>query len=296
MDKKSNPQKEYIYIRSIEDIDPKKLSIRDLNKKFIDAHGRKYAVKFDFNTREVQFVRLASSYYEAMKVREEILKNKSMEDSLIDDIQIDDSFSQSHQTESSKVENFMQEVNHEFENKDDTTLVIENEFYKELERESKKAIESLKAVEKILERSSVIQRISTLMSSFINLQKEIEIKVFNKNDDAIKILKELLYYPKNLEDYLLRLPERVRKKIESIPQEERMNYYKRFEIYRHFREMFMNLLESSKKFEDLYYRIPAFEREHKPLRDIPPSLMEISDNTKKILEKMNQWYVQYQKY
>lgn len=68
---------EFIFIRSIEDVDPKKLTIRDLNKKFIDENGRKYAIKFDLKTKKVQFVRIASSYVEAQRIKQEILKAKN---------------------------------------------------------------------------------------------------------------------------------------------------------------------------------------------------------------------------
>jgi hypothetical protein len=71
-----NPHSEYIFVRSIDEVDPKKLTIRDLNKKFIDQEGRKYAIKFDLETRQIKFVRLAGSYQEALKIKQEIQKEK----------------------------------------------------------------------------------------------------------------------------------------------------------------------------------------------------------------------------
>jgi hypothetical protein len=74
-----NPHSEYIFVRSIDEVDPKKLTIRDLNKKFIDQEGRKYAIKFDLETKQIKFVRLAGSYQEALKIKQEIQKEKFIE-------------------------------------------------------------------------------------------------------------------------------------------------------------------------------------------------------------------------
>ncbi len=69
----------YELIRSIHDIDTKKISIRDINKRYIDHQGNRYATRFNIQTRQVEIVHLASSKSEAIALRKKILENKKKE-------------------------------------------------------------------------------------------------------------------------------------------------------------------------------------------------------------------------
>ncbi len=66
----------YILIRSAEDLDPRKISIKEINRKYVDPMGNRYATRFNMDTRRVEVVRLASSREEAIALRREILKEK----------------------------------------------------------------------------------------------------------------------------------------------------------------------------------------------------------------------------
>ena len=66
---------EYLPINDISDIQPEKISIRQLNQKYIDRYGNRFATKFNLKTKKVEIVRLAASKEEALRMREEIRKN-----------------------------------------------------------------------------------------------------------------------------------------------------------------------------------------------------------------------------
>lgn len=66
----------YEYIHSIDDIDPSRVSIRDINKRYVDREGNRYATRFNPTTRRVEIVRLASTREEAMELRSQILKER----------------------------------------------------------------------------------------------------------------------------------------------------------------------------------------------------------------------------
>lgn len=66
----------YELIRSVEDINTEKISIRDINKRYIDLMGNRYATRFNMNTRKVEVVRLVSSRSEALEIRKKIIERK----------------------------------------------------------------------------------------------------------------------------------------------------------------------------------------------------------------------------
>lgn len=291
---------EYIYIRSIEDIDPKKLTIRDLNKKFIDDQGRKYAVKFDFQTRQIQFVRIASSYQEAIRIKQEILKEKQKNVFQKEQKEILPSrFDATFKEQENKLEQENITLNKKMNDYDflspEEVLFDENEFFKELEKESKKSVESLRAIEKNLNRSQVFEKLSNSLNEFFDLQKEIEIKCYNASEEAIKILKELVYYPRPINHYLTRLPDPIRKKIENLNETQQFDFIKRYEIYKIFHNLIMNVMEYTNRLEKFYYQLPPIDRERKPLVDLLPSFAEIKETMEQLTQKMNLWYSQYQK-
>jgi hypothetical protein len=288
-----NPHSEYIFVRSIDEVDPKKLTIRDLNKKFIDQEGRKYAIKFDLETRQIKFVRLAGSYQEALKIKQEIQKEKFIEKKEKLEFQLPE---KREEPTSTKISNFQENKNMDFDfYSPDENFIDENEFFKELERDTKKSVESLRAIEKNLNRSQVFEKLSNSLNDFFDLQKEIEVKCYHSSEEAFKIFKELVYFPRPVSYYISRLSEPVRKKIEKFDEQQQFDYIKRFEIYKIFRELIMNVIDLTNQLEKFYYKLPAIERERKPLVDLISSFAEIKETTQELIQKLNRWYSQYQK-
>jgi hypothetical protein len=288
-----NPHSEYIFVRSIDEVDPKKLTVRDLNKKFIDQEGRKYAIKFDLETRQIKFVRLAGSYQEALKIKQEIQKEKFIEKKEKLEFQLPE---KREEPTSTKISNFQENKNMDFDfYSPDENFIDENEFFKELERDTKKSVESLRAIEKNLNRSQVFEKLSNSLNDFFDLQKEIEVKCYHSSEEAFKIFKELVYFPRPVSYYISRLSEPVRKKIEKFDEQQQFDYIKRFEIYKIFRELIMNVIDLTNQLEKFYYKLPAIERERKPLVDLISSFAEIKETTQELIQKLNRWYSQYQK-
>lgn len=69
----------YIQINSIHDLDPMKIRITDLKKKYIDREGRRYAARFNPATRSIEIVYLVSNREEAIRLRNEIRRKKRYE-------------------------------------------------------------------------------------------------------------------------------------------------------------------------------------------------------------------------
>jgi hypothetical protein len=71
----------YTYINSIDDLDPNRIPITDLKKKYIDKEGNRYAARFNPASMRVEIVYLVSSKEEALRLRQDIRrKRKEYED------------------------------------------------------------------------------------------------------------------------------------------------------------------------------------------------------------------------
>ncbi len=69
----------YVRINSINDLDPRRIPITDLKKKYIDREGNRYAARFNPLTRSVEIVYLVSSREEALRLRNEIKRKKRLQ-------------------------------------------------------------------------------------------------------------------------------------------------------------------------------------------------------------------------
>lgn len=69
----------YILINTINDIDPNRISIRDVNIRYIDREGNRFATRFNMKSRKIEIVRIASNKEEALRIRNEILQDRKIQ-------------------------------------------------------------------------------------------------------------------------------------------------------------------------------------------------------------------------
>ncbi len=55
----SKQAQDYIIVKSIDEIDPNKLSLAQLGTKYLDANGNRYAVRFNKDTRKAEIIRIS---------------------------------------------------------------------------------------------------------------------------------------------------------------------------------------------------------------------------------------------
>jgi hypothetical protein len=67
---------DYTPINKIEDIDVRQISIHEINRKYIDRNGNRFATRFNPGLRRIEIVRIASNKDEAQKIRNQILKQR----------------------------------------------------------------------------------------------------------------------------------------------------------------------------------------------------------------------------
>jgi hypothetical protein len=62
-------KRKYIRINSVADIDTSRITLRDIENRYIDAQGRRYATRFNLRTRRIEIVPIALGLEEALMAK-----------------------------------------------------------------------------------------------------------------------------------------------------------------------------------------------------------------------------------
>ncbi len=312
----------YILIDSIEDLNPRKVNIRDLNKKFMDREGNRYALRFDLQSRQIHVVRLAGSKDEAIRIRAEILRQKragisdELEISLSveeDPPLIDEAPSASERVE--RPEGPLEEAEPEFEEPasdpsklfadsdtgfiddfraPDSPLINEIDLFPELDREITRMTDSMKAIIRVMSRSRVLDTIDHAGSDeFFATTKKIDDVCLHAAAEASRLQQELTGFPKAPLHYLSTFPAAVKKRIEALPDEnQQMERIKQFELHRTYSELLKNILDLTMQLRRSLDSLPPSERTKQYLTDLIPSFAEITSKASSLQHRLHEWFKQ----
>jgi len=273
---------DYIYINSINDIQPEKISIRQLNKKYIDKMGNRYATKFNLKTKKVEIVRLATSKEEALRLREEIRREKLIEkpgrggilsgskldQNMPDYFKSDDSFEtpssffetnassrelQSPQDSGISSEDFdpyLMDVDRgglgSFEKRNLTGVVFyEKPFIDKCISEIQKTKERQNAFINYIKKTKLFDREEK--ERFDELEREIDIECWQRGEKAVNYHRELYSYPRPINYYLARVPSDKKKVLESKKEEEKLDLVRRWELQEVFEKTFSLFFRTTEK-------------------------------------------------
>lgn len=308
---------QYILIDTVADLDPRKINIRDLNKKYMDRDGNRYALRFDLASRQVQVVRLAGSRDEATRIRQEVLKHRSGQDtpfyvesqieSTSDDILKETPLPNSPissapiQTQGTIQGTILSEPKVDF--KDATGTGFSDGFrepgertinaidlFPELEREITRITDSQKAILKVMNRLSVIPELGD-GEAFGALVKKIDDECIQGGLESIRLYQELNSYPKAALHYLANFPEAEKNRIEALSSEAlQMKAIKKFELHRSYNKTLKRILELTIELRGWVDRLPDSEKSKPYVQDLIPSFSEIVSKATSLHHNLNEWY------
>lgn len=227
------PKTQYIPIDSIEDLDLSKLSIGQLNNKYIDKDNNRYALKFNKENRKIEVVRIQmkssgtptseKSKSEETAVKTEGLiksKTRSLEEIMAEKKSIDSEEVTSENVEvldEADVENTESDDDHDFDLSIDykketpgskynesfrtegNFQIEEKNFLSEIIKEFEKNKDRISAMLNNLKNSKIFEVTgdpSENQNIIGNLSREIEVEIFQNMDKIINFYKELTSYPR----------------------------------------------------------------------------------------------------
>lgn len=277
---------EYIHINSIDDIKPEKISIRQLNNKYIDRYGNRYATKFNIKTKKVDIVRLATTKEEALRFRDEIKKTGKQKKEIFekpstansgrippDYYESDDSFEDSNfffkeiksgssftndskarpaqDTSDNNPDPYLQDINisnsPEFTRRSMSGIAFyEKPFIDRCLEEIQKTKERQNAIISHIKKTKIFDQVDK--DIFDELEREIDVECWQRGEVAVNHHRELFSYPRPLSYYLTRLNSEKKHTLESRKDEaEKLDLVRRWEIQESFETIFTKFHDVTKK-------------------------------------------------
>lgn len=320
---------DYIPINSVNDIDTKKISVREINKRYIDRDGNRFATRFNLQKRRIEVVRLARNQQEASNIRGAILQEKKVKKMASktkdkpDNKTTSDIVSSTKQHESQNppisqpnlqkpevatgsIEEFGLDDSDFLEEQNaaitsdftvDATNMLEQPFLeetsKELERYKERqqiVLNQLKDLPKDLLRPQILA----------DLTREIDVKCWQESEKCVNYFKELYGYPRTISQYLNRLEDDEKAQIEQMENDKaRMDTIKRIESSRTFTRILNTFLFHSKEIKKILDSIPkdellqAMSGKKKQMGDLETTVNLLVQNTTQKLAEMKSWSHKY---
>lgn len=282
------PVLEYIPIDSIAEIDPRRISIRDLNKKYIDREGNRYATRFNLHTRQVEIVRLARSIEEARRLQLKIRNEKGGPGPSTQESRPGTVPGQTPEPE---------DYYHDPE-VGTTRAVADRELLDEAAQEVGKIRERQQAVLNSLRKQQIFDRDS--YDGFAELARRVDTDSWQAGDEAINYYKELFSYPRPVTHYLNRLNPEDRRWVDSVGDEEgKLDLVRKLEMYRTFHQAFQSMYSVTTDLKGMIEEMPEDAQaklsanQTMAMRDALPSLEIIQENCLAKMAALDDWQEQF---
>ena len=277
---------DYIPINSIDEIDPRKISIRDLNKKYIDREGNRYATRFNLKTRQVEIVRLARSMEEARRLQLRIKNEKTGSSGPAP--------SPGRPSPSGTAET---EDYYHSPDIPGSRAIADKELLDDCSQEVGKIRERQQAVLNTLRKQQVFEKES--YDGFSEIARKVDTESWQAGEEAINYYKELYSYPRPVTHYLNRLSAADRSWVESLGDEEsRLDLIRKLEMYRTFHNAFQSMYAVSTDLKGMIEEMPEESQSRlsatqtMAMRDVLPSLEIIQENCLEKMASLDEWLEQ----
>jgi len=283
---------DYVQINSIEDLDPARITLRDLNKRYIDRNGNRYATRFNLKTRKVEVIRIVKGVHEAMRIKEQTRyeRNAPARHSSREEVQevyeedfdsMPGSATQGEDTGAAP----------------SAGIFYEHTFIEECQGDLDKMKQRLHGVVNNLKSSRVLEMENG--DAIDNQVRAIESVCLTQADELGNYVKELTTYPRPLSHYATRLSADQKDKLDRAPEDQKMDLIKRFELRKIFEDYYSRILDLFAKLQGTLQTVdqeklrllPAVQQQG--YRDAISSIGFILDDCRSKLAGIATWKKRY---
>lgn len=295
---------EYIPIDSVNDLDPAKISLGDINKRYMDRNGMRYATRFNLKTRKVEIVRIVKGRQEAEIVRRQIIKEKSD-----DSRQLEESKQYSNDSDGlagetvladsmSSNEDFVVSPKGPPSTLDASAGFVERQFMDECASDFEKVKERLTGITNFIKNSRYFE--AKRSGELTEVFRGIDVEGIQRSEHAINYYKELMSYPRPVSYYIARLGPELKERLDSLENDEqKMVLVRRLETQATFHEAYSKVAEATKHLLGLLDEIGADELDLLPhaqrqaFEDARAASRFLIENCTSKLEKIKIWKHKY---
>ncbi|MDH5717092.1 MAG: hypothetical protein OEZ22_05585 [Spirochaetia bacterium] len=238
----------YIKINSIKDIDLRKISVGNINNRYIDIEGNRYATRFNLRTRKIDIIRIALGVDEARDA-----KKKGKVDTEIDEI--DNTFSSEVPEKARyKIPDWINKENIQpLEN-------VENQgMLTAIQGEAEKYLERIRGIISNVKNSEMFDKGIDSNDFILEITNFYDREISEPMDKVQNIIVEMMRFPKSNDYYLTIVSNAQKKWIEDKDEQLKKDYFTAFFVgsdYILALEKINNLLNIVKEVSD---RLPPLE-------------------------------------
>ena len=293
---------EYLPIDSVDDLDPAKISLQDINKKYIDRNGMRFATRFNLKTRKVEIVRIVKGRQEAETIRRQVMQHRTdatraREESRAysnDADGLDGGAAAAQGDISLSHEAFAPTGKGPPPDLDASAGFVERQFTEECASDFEKIKERLQGIMNFIKNSRYFEnrRSEPLSEAF----RRIDVDGIQSSESAINYYKELVAYPRPVSYYISRMSAEAKTKLDSIEaDEEKMILVRRWETQATFQEAYSKVLEATEELRKVLNSVPGEEldllphTQHQAFDDARAAATFLSENCRARLEKIRIW-------
>ncbi len=290
---------EYVPIESIDELDPLKISIRDINKRYIDREGNRFATRFNLHTRKVEIVRIVKGRAEALRVRDEV--RRSSRDEVVvgrpakrqpDAVAVEET-----ETEAGE-DSLSLESRSSYEGLGNEASFDEAKFVEETVHDVEKIRERVLGILNNVKRSTIFEHKKD--ASFSQVEREADSEVITRLEKTLNNHKELYQYPRSISYYASRLSHEHKEKLDALQSdEEKLMWIRRWETQEDFVATYNKVEEFATRLKIVLDGIPESEVTILPatmvqgFRDAKSSTTFLIQNAVERLSHVNAWSGRY---
>jgi len=312
---------EYLPINTIDEIDVDKITLRDINKRYIDRNGMRYATRFNLETRKIEIVRIVKGMQEAELVRREIQRKKQeQENAAVREKEL-------HRAKPVAHPEFVGEPGDlndgsldyqggdvpeyeittsvasgaprkEAENFSEGGQFYEGRFMEECSQDFDKVKERLTGIKNFIKNSRYFE--TNRSAQLEEILRDLDIECLQRCDSAVNYYKELISYPRQVSYYMSRMtPEQKKKTDMAANEEEKMTMVRRWEIQSTFSETYQVIIKITNKLNDILQAVgeenlnnlPSLQKQS--FKDALAAVAFLIQNCEERLDKIEKWRKRY---
>jgi hypothetical protein len=210
----------FIKIDDISEINPSKISVHDLNNRYIDKEGKMFGLKYNRKTRKVSIIRIIRTPAKSADYFNQILRTQKKEERINNRNNIEKPIFESS------------EFNNEIISKNEQPFDF-NRFINETVELMQTHRSRTAGIMMNIKNSRMIQENDKMNSTHLNdLFRNLEIDGIQRIDKALTDYKEIKNYPRSLTYYISKLDSKNRRIIDTLDSDsKKMNFIFAAEMY-----------------------------------------------------------------
>ncbi len=306
--------KRYKPIETIDDIDLSKITLGNIEQRYIDAQGNRFATRFNIRTRKVQIVRIALGEDEARGAKGRLVEGLVKRRKPVHETEEQEQHHESWVSEAvgasgehghahpagTEATEVIPEVIEELKNFPDWVKeraiipdesIIPEEFIRAIEADAKLYAERIFGVIGNLEKAGALVNRDGKDDVLI-LTNIYDLEINPLMQEVKQRIEEFVKYPRSPESYMNEVSASHHKYLDTLPANEQMDFLKPCLIsldYLPALEAMFKLNERAKEYADRYEPLEGEDAKNQAAADAKSTLETTEDSLTEQLEKFTGW-------